>query len=506
MRPDALRRPSLRRRLIATVLTLECALLAAMGGAALGYTWREQLHAFDLMLRGRADSLLGQVHDAEDVNDNVTISPAALDLHKGDVWMVRDTPPQRAKNGRVGDPDKGGRTIAKSSAWNAGVESALGEARKPRTFWMAGRQYRGMALDGVRQIDADDTSPGIARPVTIYYAVALQPVHEAVLRAARFLLIAGGLLLLITGVALAFLLRRGLAPLEQLSLAAGEMTPRHPRFRAPPGAMATRELAVLAGALESATERLEEAFLRQQEFVHDAAHELKTAVTIVKSSLQLLGSRPRTAREYSRGLETCLADCARMEELVQRMLQLARFEQEPAGGSARCDLAEVARDVAAQMETVARIRGVTIGVEGPSSAPAPMSEDACASLVANLLLNAAQHTPAGGLVTAAISECEGVGEGVALEVRDTGSGIAPEDLPHLFERFWRGDRSRARSTGGAGLGLAICKAIVDSCGGTIRIASRLGEGTRVTVTLPRAEEAKPAPRMAQVDEAAVRRG
>jgi signal transduction histidine kinase len=479
------RRASLRSRLIATVLALECALLAAMGGAALAYTWREQLHAFDLMLRGRADSLLGQVHDAEDVNDDVTISPAALDLHQGDVWLVRDS---------------GGRAIAKSIAWNAAAEKTLGQAQKPQTFRMGGRVYRGMVLHGVRQIDADDRSPGIARPVTVLYAVALHPVRDAVIRAARFLLIAGALLLLITGVALAFLLRRGLAPLEQLSQAAGEMTPRQPRFRAPPAALATRELAVLAGALESATQRLEEAFQRQQEFVDDAAHELKTAVTIVKSSLQLLGSRPRTAREYSRGLETCLADCARMEELVQRMLQLARFEQEPAGGDMRCDLAEVARDVAIQMETLAQIRAVSITMEAPGSAPVRLSEDACGSLLANLLLNAAQHTSAGGHVMAAIS----LGTEIVLEVQDTGGGIAPQDLPHLFERFWRGDRSRARTTGGAGLGLSICKAIVDSCGGTIRVASQLGSGTCVTVKLPPADAATIGVQGAAATEPAVR--
>ncbi len=462
-----MRRPSLRSRLIATVLILECVLVAAMAAATLVYLWREQLRAFDLMLRGRADSLLGQVHDAEDAADDVTIDPSALDLRSRDLWMAED---------------QGGRVLAHSPRWNPLVARALENAARPKSFQLSGHSFRGLVLHGVRQIDADDKSPGIARPVMIVYAVTLHPVHEAVMRAARFLLMAGILLLMMTGAALTFLLRRGLAPLEQLSKAAAEMTPRDPRFRAPPGALATRELAVLARALESATERLEGAFRRQQVFVHDAAHELKTAVTIVKSSLQLLGSRPRTTREYSRGLETCLADCARMEELVQRMLQLARFEQEPAE-HARCDLAEVARDVAVQMETLAQIRGVTIGVEAQRSAPVPLSEDACASLVANLLLNAAQHTPEGGQVIAEIE----AGSQTVLEVRDTGSGISPEDLPHLFERFWRGDRSRARTTGGAGLGLSICKAIVDACGGTIRVRSRLGEGTCVTVKLPAAE-------------------
>jgi signal transduction histidine kinase len=296
----------------------------------------------------------------------------------------------------------------------------------------------------------------------------------------RFLALAGSLLLLMTGGALMLVLRRGLAPLEELSQAAAEMTPKRPRFNAPESAHAATELAVLAGALESATRRLDEAFVQQRVFVNDAAHELKTAVTIIKSSLQLLSSRPRSTREYARGLETCMADCSRMEELVQRMLQLARFERESASGGGTCDVAEVARDVATQMERLAEIREVAIRVEAPDSAPTRLAEDACASLLANLLLNGVQHTPAAGSVTATIF----VGADIAVEVRDTGRGIAQEDLPHLFERFWRGDNSRARSTGGAGLGLSICKAIVDSCGGVITVSSLIGEGTCVRVRLP----------------------
>lgn len=460
-----MRRYSLRRRLIAAVLVLECALVAGLSGATLVYIWREQIHGFDLMVRGRADSLLGQVHDAEDVADNVTITPGALDLPSGDLWMARDT---------------SGRILAQSAMWSTAVAREFGTAETQHGFRVYGQTFRGMELHGVRQIDADDNGPGIARPVTIFYAAPLEPVYAATWRAARFLVAASLLLLLLTAGALAWLLRRGLAPLDELSEAAAEMTPRHPRFRAPASARATAELAVLAGALESATRRLEEAFVQQQVFVNDAAHELKTAVTIIKSSLQLLSSRPRSTREYARGLESCMADCARLEELVQRMLQLARFEREPASGHVHCDLAEVARDVATQMERLAEIREVAIAVQAPASAIAPLEEDACASLLANLLLNAVQHTPAGGSVTAAIF----VVAGITIEVRDTGRGIAPEDIPHLFERFWRGDSSRARSTGGAGLGLSICKAIVDSCGGEIAVSSRLGEGTCVTVRLP----------------------
>jgi signal transduction histidine kinase len=459
------RRYSLRRRLIAAVLLLECGLVLGLSGATLLYLWREQMHGFDLMVRGRADSLLGQVHDEEDPNDNVAINLTALDLRGNDLWMARD---------------EGGRTLAQSAAWSSEALSSFGTARAPHDFRVQGKMYRGLVLHGVRQIDAENGSPGIARPVTIDYAAPLKPVYESIRRAAEFLAAASLLLLLLTAGVLALLLRRGLAPLEELSRAAGEMTPKRPRFAAPQSAQATVELAVLAGALELSTQRLEEAFVQQRVFVNDAAHELKTAVTIIKSSLQLLASRPRSAREYARGLETCMADCARMEELVQRMLQLARFEREPASGNVECDVAGVARDVAAHMERLAEIQAVKIAVEAPSSAATRLEPDACASLLANLMLNAVQHTPEGGSVTAAIS----IGEHVIIELRDTGRGIAPEDLPHLFERFWRGDHSRARSTGGAGLGLSICKAIVDSCGGEIAVSSRLGEGKCVTVKLP----------------------
>jgi len=460
-----MKRYSLRRRLIAAVLLLECALVAGLSSATLLYIWREQIHGFDWMVRGRADSLLGQVHDAEDEGDNIAINPDALDLRSNDIWMARDT---------------SGRILAQSSQWSSEAARQFATAPAPHDFWLNGQAFRGLELHGVRLIDAEDTSPGIARPVTIDYAASLQPVYAAVGRAARFLAAASLLLLVLTAAALTWLLRRGLAPLAELSQAAAEITPRRPRFHAPVSARETVELAVLGAALESATQRLDNAFVQQQVFVHDAAHELKTAVTIVKSSLQLLASRPRTLREYARGLESCMADCARFEELVQRMLQLARFEREPASRNAQCDLAEVARDVAAQVERLAEIREVTIAVRAPASVMAPLDEDACASLLANLLLNAVQHTPPGGSVTASIF----VAAGIEVEVRDTGRGIAPEDIPHLFERFWRGDSSRARSTGGAGLGLSICKAIVDSHGGEIEVSSRLGQGTRVTVRLP----------------------
>ncbi len=465
---------SLTRRLVVTVLLVELLLAAAATGLALLYERQQNLHSFDLMLRGRADSLLGAVQDAEDANDNVMLNPKALDLPQGDLYEVRD---------------ESGRIVGSSPNWNAEVERKVGERGKAHNFSLSGSRYRGFALHGVRQIDVGDNSPGIARPVVIFYASSLKPFWAAMNHAAKFLAISNFLILLFTAGTLLILLRRGMAPLQELARAAAGISSNSLRFRAPPNAFEVQELAVLAHALESAMSRLELAFVQQQVFVHDAAHELKTAVTIIKSSLQLLTSRKRTVAEYERGLEMCLSDCARLEDLVQKLLILARAQQvrEDQVSAAKTDLSECVREVADQMEPLAAVRGVSLVVELHQGAVAHIAFDDCATLVTNLMVNALQHTPRGGTV---LLQVQSSGAITSFRVEDNGEGISAEDLPHIFDRFYRGDPSRSRNTGGAGLGLAICKALAEAAGGQIKINSEVGRGTVAEVTLPASDEVK----------------
>lgn len=459
-------RYSLRRRLLTVVLALEFALALGISFATLFFTMHEQVRAFDLRLQGRADSLLGAVQDSEDAADNLKLDPRALDLGHRDLWMVRGA---------------GGRVIAKSANWTAGIAAEMA-GRRPHTFRIGGKYYRGMVTHGIRVVDAGDAAGGIQRPVAIYYAGSLHHVHQALVDASQFLLLANGILLLVTGSLLIFFLRRGLAPLDHLNRAASQLHPEQPLFRTPPDAANVEELRTLAATLESATRRLDESFKQQQVFLHNAAHELKTAVTIVKSSLQLLASRPRSSEEYKQGLAACLADSDRMAELVQSMLLLARLEQSAAPAEAACDLSEVAEEVGTQLATTAGARGVSVRLEAAGEAWGPIECDAATTLISNLLMNALQHSQAGTEVR--VSTRTEAGE-VVLEVEDQGEGIRPEDQPHVFERFYRGDSSRARTTGGTGLGLAICKAIAESCGGSIALTSTLGVGTRMQVKLPR---------------------
>lgn len=459
---------SLRRRLIVTVLLVEVVLALCVTALALIYVRHQQLRTFDVMLRGRADSLLGAVQDAENAADTVMLAPKDLDLRPHDLYEVRN-------------PE--GRVVGQSPLWSSRFEGEFHQGEHGRNFRALGRHYRGVVLHGVRQVDADDGGPGIARPVIIDYAAPLRPVWHAISDAAKFLLLWNFLVLVLTGLAIYFFLRRGMAPLELLAARAADVSPASWEFSSPPEALEVEELAALSRTLASTVRRLGDTFAQQRRFLHDAAHELKTSVTIIKSSLQLLDSRPRNPEEYRAGLAACLDDCARLEELVSNLLTLARLEQ-AAGDSAApgsTDLGETLREAAAQLGPLAELHGVVVRFELEEGVFAVLSREACGTLAQNLILNALQHTPHGGCVTLRTSNAGGKAQ---FSVEDTGEGIAAEDLPFIFDRFYRGDRSRSRSTGGTGLGLAICKATVDAYHGTIEIESEPGHGTRARVTLP----------------------
>jgi signal transduction histidine kinase len=232
--------------------------------------------------------------------------------------------------------------------------------------------------------------------------------------------------------------------------------------------------------------RLQHSFVEQREFMGNAAHELKTPVAVLKSTLQSLLHRPRTSEEYRAGLEHALEDMERLEQLLQWMLRLARAEQW-AHGSLRRDLEVIDINTTCE-EAVERIRSLAqarqTAIQFSTNGPMPVRADPedLQLVWTNLLENAVRYSPQGSVVHVKAMPSE---NGVArITFEDHGTGIAPADLPHVFERFYRGDPSRTRATGGFGLGLAIAKALVEAYGGSIQAESSPGKGTRMTVELP----------------------
>jgi signal transduction histidine kinase len=321
--------------------------------------------------------------------------------------------------------------------------------------------------------------------LTVFYAASIEELSESAWRAAILICLASITMLAIATMAVLWGIKRGLSPLAVLASRAADVSPANWELRAPPKALQTSELAPLTRAMNTMLANLQQAFTSQRAFLADAAHELKTPVTIVKSTIQSLLQRPRSAEEYRDGIEAALEDIERLEKLVHSMLRLARAEQWASGSLRRdlevIDLTSTCELSVAHLRPLAEARKLKLELQRDGSPRLHADAEDLELVWANLLENAIQYSPAGSSVKMTVV---GVDAGAEVSVKDSGQGIPAAEIPFIFDRFRRADTSRARNTGGYGLGLAISKAIVEAYGGTIRVESEVGIGTTMTVRLP----------------------
>jgi len=241
------------------------------------------------------------------------------------------------------------------------------------------------------------------------------------------------------------------------------------------------ELGHLAAVLDQTFQRLDAAFAEQARFTSDAAHELRTPVAIILGQTQLALARERGKEEYRATIEACQRAAKRMHDLIESLLQLSVLDAARLPLERRpCDLAEIGREHLEMMRPLADQQHITLEAE---LAPAPCAADAggISQILVNLLSNAVKYSRSGDRIRVATRRENGC---AMIRVTDTGPGIPTEHLPHLFERFYRADGSRNRTTGGAGLGLAICKSIADAHGGKITVESVVDEGSSFTLRIP----------------------
>jgi signal transduction histidine kinase len=459
---------SLIQRATFSVLGIELLCALCFAGTAIWHERRIQFRALDVSLQGRSDSLIGAVQDAEDPEDRVKIDPEEFSPPATDVYAVYSS-----DNRLVGSS-------------NAAPSAVIAQGRNGiRTVNAGGHYYRVLQRPALRIIDREENGGiGLRRPVTVIYAIGTDHVWHEVMEAARFNVLLSLALLLVTAIALVLLLQRLLHPLNELAEGASFISAASLQFSPPASAFQVRELRPLAEALLQMIARLRHAFEMERRFINDAAHELKTAVAVVRSTVQVLSMRTRTADEYRSGLDQVLSDNSRVEDLVSRMLTLARFEERSKAPPVSIDLSGQISDTLASLSTYAESCGVSLQPFLEPGISVRLARDSVEVLASNLMMNAIQHSSAGSEIRVTVRLNQSGVTRAELEVRDFGSGISPESLPHVFERFFREDQSRSRETGGAGLGLAICKNIVENAGGTIEIQSVKGEGTTVAVLFP----------------------
>ncbi len=464
---------SIQRRLIAVVILSQLLLATGIYFLAVYLTHRQLRVAFDSALNGRAMSLVALVQYSEDAGHALEFEsglvPPPLERGQPDLYEVRHA----------------GHVLARSPNWppDLGMTTERRDTQHA-DFTVNGIRYRALRLENVGILDREPDMPA-NDVLTVTYASPIAPMARA-LGHLRLSIALGCLGLLCVSVPLAVWgLRRGLRPLSALATSAAAVSTANWELNPPQEARDTQELAPLTRAMTSMLEGLHRAFTQQREFLANAAHELKTPVAVLKSTLQSLAQRPRTAEEYRAGLNDALEDLSRLEKLLHSMMRLARAEQWAAGNLHR-DLATIDVEMTCQvaverMKAVAHQRNVELQLSADGPIRLAADPEDLELVWSNLLENAVRFSPERETVFVNLRAANGHGY---IEIADKGPGIPESELPHIFERFHRGDASRARTTGGYGLGLAIAKALVEAYGGSIVPYSSPGEGTRMVVSLP----------------------
>jgi two-component system heavy metal sensor histidine kinase CusS len=273
--------------------------------------------------------------------------------------------------------------------------------------------------------------------------------------------------------------RQGIRPVEQIAATARRITSTNLRERIESSGYPS-ELASLAETFNDMLERLEESFERVSRFSADIAHDLRTPVNNIRGEAEVALARARSADEYRDVLESSLEEAVRLSDLIGDLLFLARAE-DPLKHlqRQRMDVAELLGTVREYYDSSALDSGIALNTSvGAEPISAELDRSLMLRAVSNLVSNAIAHTPRGGTVTLkAIADVDEV----RIDVSDTGSGIPAEALSRVFDRFFRVDPSRSKSSGGSGLGLAIVQSIMTLHGGTAAVVSELGHGTTVTL-------------------------
>jgi two-component system, OmpR family, heavy metal sensor histidine kinase CusS len=281
--------------------------------------------------------------------------------------------------------------------------------------------------------------------------------------------------------------RQGIRPVEEIAATARRITSTNLRERIHAEGYPS-ELASLAGTFNEMLERLQESFERISRFSADIAHDLRTPVNNIRGEAEVALVRARTVEEYREVLESSLEEAVRLSELIGDLLFLARAES-PLTDLRRLnvDVGELLGTVRDYYDATAADAGISLvkvvghGADGSRRLTAELDRSLMLRAVSNLVSNAIAHTPPGGTVTLGAGA---EGDAIRIEISDTGTGIPAEALPRVFDRFFRVDPSRSKSSGGTGLGLAIVQSIITLHGGTAEIESQLGRGTCVTLRVP----------------------
>lgn len=390
--------------------------------------------------------------------DNPAADPALAGQLRDDFLVVNLLAPDGRIWARLGEPDE----VPPPMPLVAGHATVSADGEPRRVVY---RPIRAGGVDGWLQVVQD-----------------LDAVNEPLAAVRRQMALALPVALLVAGLGGLFLAGRALRPIEKLTQTAqaihADDLGRRVGYVGP-----MDEIGRLAATLDDMLARLEAGFDRERRFTADAAHELRTPLTALKGRIGVTLSRPRLPAAYVAALTEMEGQVDRLSRLSDDLLLMARLSADgelPAWEP--IPLADFLPAVLDIVRPLADDKGIELALDTPAGLLVHGRLDWLTRLLLNLLDNAVKYTLAGGQVSLTARRVEGA---VEIVVSDSGPGIAPEHLPHLFERFYRAEGDRARADGGgSGLGLALAQEIARLHNGRLSVASELGRGSTFTLWLP----------------------
>jgi len=310
----------------------------------------------------------------------------------------------------------------------------------------------------------------------VQVALSIKSVQETLERLLTILLIATPLLVLAAAASGYFLATRALRPVDAMTNMARRISAEDLSARL--NLATDDELGRLASTFDEMLNRLEDSFRRERQFTADASHELRTPLTAILAILNVTRQRRRKPVEYEQALDDLTEETERLRGLTESLLTLARADLNPAVPSETINLSTLLEDVSESLRPLAEARGLELTYKTAEDLTVWGERDGLIRLFINLLDNAIKYTEHGSV---SVSACRD-GDQAHIEVSDTGIGISPEHLPHIFERFYRVEQSRSQR--GTGLGLSLAKQIVQAHEGSMEVKSEPGKGTTITLWLP----------------------
>jgi len=483
-------RRSLRARILILTLSVEVVTLIAFGAVAYHRSRKQLLDSLDDQIRDEIDivvNLMGPRVSGDPGSSGHQAISRFIGLQRHDLYQIMLS---------------GGEVISKSTPLGTDI---LQVPQDIRTHLQSGKdegfdlRWRGNAYRARLYLADDGAGPppeakaaGKSAPTGhqryfVLLAKERKDLDGRLERLLRYIAAIGATVLLISTIAFWILVRWGLHPVTQLSREVESVAPQNLEYRVDSENL-PRDLRALGISINGFIERLEKAFGHEKQFVADAAHELCTPIALLKSNIQsaLLGSPDAVADR--RSLEELLGDVERLEHLTNSLLALSEAESGEGAPAHREDIRLQAylASLAAQFEHAARLQNVSLELESREDAVVRADRTTLDRVFANLLDNAIKHNRPGGKARLSIRRS---GEGCEVWVADDGPGVPPEDAPHLFERFFRVDKSRSRERGGAGLGLAIAKSLCESQGAEIFYRPGERAGSIFVVRFPSVSEA-----------------